>query len=83
MTNSAVRFTAQVPGFDAKDLEVEVGHRWAVVCGIHSDSNQVAGSLRKATKVMRVIEVPFDVDPALARATLQSGTLQIVLPRSQ
>ena len=29
VTDSAVRLTTQVPGFDAKDLEVEVGHRRA------------------------------------------------------
>jgi HSP20 family molecular chaperone IbpA len=83
VTDTAVRLTTRVPGFDAKDLEVEVGHRRAVVCGIHSNSNQVAATHRKDKKVMRVVELPFDVDPISARATLQSGTLQIVLPRSQ
>ena len=83
VTDSAVRLTTQVPGFDAKDLEVEVGHRRAVVCGIHPDSHQAGASPRKDKKVMRVIELPFDVDPVCARATLQRGTLQVVLPRSQ
>jgi HSP20 family molecular chaperone IbpA len=83
VTDSAVRLTARVPGFDAKDLEVAVGHRRAVVCGIHSDSDQTAGSYRKDKKVMQIVEVPFDVDPLLAKATLQSGTLQVVLPRSR
>jgi HSP20 family molecular chaperone IbpA len=81
VTDRAIRLTAQVPGFDAKDLEVANGHRRAVVCGIHSDSDQTAGTRRKAKKVMQIVEVPFDVDPVLASATLQSGTLQIVLPR--
>lgn len=81
VTDSAVRLTARVPGFDAKDLEVALGHRRAVVCGIHSGSDQTAGSYRKGKKVMQIVEVPFDVDPVLAKATLQSGTLLIVLPR--
>jgi HSP20 family molecular chaperone IbpA len=83
VTDSAVRLTTQVPGFDAKDLEVEVGHRRAVVCGIHSSSNQPTDGRRKDKKVMQVIELPFDVDPVCASATLQSGTLQVVLPRTQ
>ena len=29
---------------------------------------------------MRIVELPFDVDPVLAKATLKSGTLQVVLP---
>jgi len=83
VTDSAIRLTAQVPGFDAKDLEVAVGHRRAVVCGLHSDSDQTAGSHSRDKKVMQIVEVPFDVDPVLATATLQSGTLQIILPRSR
>lgn len=81
MTDRALRLTAQVPGFDAKDLEVAISHRRAVICGIHSDSNQRADAGRKIRKVMRIVELPFDVDPVSVRATLQSGTLQIVLPR--
>lgn len=80
VTDSAFRLTAQLPGFDAKDLEVALGHRRAVICGIHSDTNQTADSRRR---VMRIVELPFDVDPVLARATLESGKLQVVLPRSR
>jgi HSP20 family molecular chaperone IbpA len=82
-TDGALRLTAQVPGFEAKDLEVAIGHRRAVICGAHDDSNQPADSRRWETKVMRIIELPFDVDPILAGATLESATLQIVLPRSR
>ena len=32
---------------------------------------------------MRIVELPFDIDPVLASATLESGTLQVVLPRSR
>jgi HSP20 family molecular chaperone IbpA len=83
LTDSVLRLTAQVPGFAAKDLEVAIGHRRAVICGVHSGSNQPAATGRKDTKVMRIVELPFDVDPVLARATLQSGKLQVVLPRSR
>jgi HSP20 family molecular chaperone IbpA len=81
VTDDAVRLTAKVPCFDAKELEVEVGHRLAVVCGVHYDSNKLPANHRKSERVMGIIELPFDVDPLLARATLRSGTLQIVLPR--
>ena len=81
VTDSAVRFAASVPGFAAKDLEVAVGHQRAVVCGVQPDSSR-AGD-RRHKKVMRIVELPFDVDPASARATLQNGTLRVVLPRSR
>jgi len=82
VADNEVRLTAQMPGFDAKDLEVEVGHRRAVLLGIHPGRNQAAKSSRKDKRVMRIIELPFDVDPASSRATLQNGTLQVVLPRA-
>ena len=79
VTESAVKLTTRVPGFEAKDLEVEVGHQRAVILGIHIDSNQTAAGNGK--KMIGVAELPFDVDPQSARATLHSGTLEIVLPR--
>lgn len=81
VTDSAVRLSAQVPGFDAKDLEVEVGHRRAVICGVHMGPKRAEdGQYEKKKKVMRVIDLPFDVDPTQAVATLQGGTLRAVLP---
>jgi len=32
LSESALQLIAQVPGFDAKDLEVAIGHRRAVIC---------------------------------------------------
>jgi HSP20 family molecular chaperone IbpA len=32
---------------------------------------------------MRIVDLPFDIDPVMAGATLQRGTLQVVLPRCQ
>jgi len=81
VTDSALRLTAQLPGFDAKDLEVAIGHRRAVICGIHEDSNLPADTQRKETKVMQIVELPFDVDPVSAKATLENGTLRVVLLR--
>ena len=82
-TESALQITAHVPGFEAKDLEVVLGHERAVICGILSDSDQSADSSSKLTKVMRIIELPFEVDPVHASATLENGTLQVVLQRSR
>jgi HSP20 family molecular chaperone IbpA len=82
VTDSGVRLTVQVPCFDAKDLEVEVGHRRAVLCGVHAESGQAADNSHKNKRAMQIIELPFDVDPGSAKARLQDGSLQIVLQRS-
>src|SRR5579863_1837752 len=47
VTDGIVQLTALVPGFDATDLEVVVGHRRAVICGIHPDSKWTADGDRK------------------------------------
>ena len=77
VSDSAVQLTAPAPGFAAKDLEVIIGHQRAVICGIHPGA--VDGTSEK--KILRVVELPFDVDPAAARATFQNGKLRVVLPR--
>jgi HSP20 family molecular chaperone IbpA len=80
VSDSAVRFSAYPIRFGAKDLEVIVGHRRAVIFGIHPRPNRTAaGSSDK--RIMRIIELPFEVDPASARAILQNETLRVVLPR--
>jgi len=80
VTDGAVRITTRVPGFDAKDLEVVLGHREAVICGVHS--SQVVGGGRQYRKVMRIVELPFDIDPEGAKATLSNGTLRVQLPQA-
>lgn len=82
VTDSALQLTAQVPGFNAGDLEVAIGHGRAVICGIHPPSETREDIRRKFLKVMQIVELPFDVDPILASATLDQGTMQVFLPRS-
>lgn len=81
VSDGSVRLTAQVPGFEGPDLEVEVGHRRAIVCGVHPNSTPKISNGRRARRVMRIINLPFDVNPALSSATLQDGVLRIALPR--
>ncbi|HKV81432.1 MAG TPA: DUF2934 domain-containing protein [Candidatus Sulfotelmatobacter sp.] len=84
LIDGALQLKARVPGFAAKDLEVVIGHRRAVICGVHhTDSNPPAGARHKDRKIMRIVDLPFDVNPVMASAVLQGGTLQVVLPRSQ
>lgn len=81
-TESALRITAHVAEFEANDLEVILGHKRAVICGTHSGSDKTASTNREYRKVMRIFEIPFEINPGQASATLENGTLQIVLPRS-
>ena len=83
VSDGILRLTAQLPGFDAKDLEVVIGHRRIAICGVHPDSDRRADTHRKTGKVIRIVELPFDIDLLTARATLRGGRLQVALPRCQ
>jgi HSP20 family molecular chaperone IbpA len=80
VSDSAVRLTTRTLGFLAKDLEVVVGHRRAVICGVHTGFRLAAGGSRDK-RILRIVELPFAVDPVSARATLQNGMLQVELAR--
>lgn len=80
VSDNGVRLTAQVLGFAAKDLEVLIGHRRAVIYGIHPGSTRRVRGLRQE-QIIGIAELPFAVHPASARATLQTGTLHVLLPR--
>jgi len=81
VAGNELRLTAQVPGFDAKDLEVVIAHRRAVICGVHSASKSDGEPHRKNSKLMRIVELPFAVDPESSTATIEGETLEVVLPR--
>lgn len=80
LSDSAVRLKTQALGFLAKDLEVVVGHRRAVICGVHTGFRLAAGRSRDK-RILRIVELPFAVDPVSAKATLQNGTLHVELSR--
>jgi HSP20 family molecular chaperone IbpA len=81
VSDGILRLTAQLPGFDAKDLEVVIGHGWLAICGVHPDSDRREDTYRKTGRVIRILDLPFDIDPLTTRATLRSGRLQVALPR--
>jgi HSP20 family molecular chaperone IbpA len=78
--DGSLRLTAQVPTFKANDLEVILGHQRAVLCGVQSNLDHASDD-QKRKRIMRIVELPFEVDPICASATLQSGTLEVTLRR--
>jgi hypothetical protein len=54
-------------------MEVEVEHRRAFTSGIHSVSSQLEDEGRRDKKIMGVVELPFEVDPALAANSTASS----------
>ena len=78
---------ADVPGFRDKDVEVRVGPHRLIISGkreqIHDQKKgETVYSERRSDEVCRVIELSEDVDSDKAKATLQDGTLEVMLPKA-
>jgi HSP20 family molecular chaperone IbpA len=84
-TDGALGVRAEVPGFEAQELEINVESRWLTLSG--KEAREEAGkgktiySDRCARQILRRIELPADVDASKASATLKDGILSVSLPK--
>lgn len=77
---------AFVSGFDASELEVRIEPRRATIAGKKSRANDTSTARapqqdRAANDLLRIIDLPVEVDIAKAVATLKEGVLELVLPK--
>ena len=77
---------ADVPGFKEKDLEIEVEPRRVTIAGKRVTQNGLHTHKRIYTEthsdvILRVIDLPMTVDPAMVRTTVKDGVLELDLPK--
>jgi HSP20 family protein len=82
--NLAIR--AEVPGFSAKELEINVEPRKLTIAGKHeaqeeSKKGKTIYSEWCANEILRVVDLPAEVDSSKVSATLKDGILNIQLPK--
>ena len=89
MTESDENLTvqAEVPGFNSKELEINVEPRRLTIVGKHeaqeqSKKGKTIYSERCAKEILRVVDLPAEVDSPKASATLKDGILNIELPKA-
>lgn len=78
---------ADLPGFREKDIEVRVEPHRLIISGkreeIHDQKKRkTLYSERRSNEVCRAIELSEDIDSDKAKATLQDGTLEVMLPKA-
>jgi HSP20 family molecular chaperone IbpA len=78
---------AEVPGFEAQELEIDVEPRRLTLSGNHeareeSKKGKTIYSDRCARQILRVVNLPAEVDNSKVTATLKDGILSIQLPKS-
>ena len=86
-TDNALTVRAEVPGFTAKELDIQVEPRRVTISGKHvtreeSKKGKTIYSERCAKEILRSVELPAEIDGSKVNATLKDGILNIELPKS-
>ncbi len=85
-SDESVTVLAEVPGFAAKDLEIKVEPQRLMIAGRREIKEEKNG--RKihsewcADQILRVVDLPREVDTSRVNATVRDGILLIVLPKA-
>jgi HSP20 family protein len=82
-----VTVRAEVPGFSAKEININVEPRRLTISGKHqtqeeSKRGKMIYSERCANEILRVLELPAEVDSSNVSAILRDGVLNIEMPKA-
>jgi HSP20 family protein len=84
----ALTVRAEVPGFSAKDLEVHLEPQRFVISAkretdeVHKDGEKLILSEHCASQLLRVVDLPSQIETTKAQATLRNGVLELRLPKA-
>lgn len=86
-SNDNLTVRAEVPGFSTKELEINVAPRKLTIAGKHevqeeSKKGKTVYSERCAQEILRVVDLPADVDSSKVTATLKDGILSLEMPKA-
>lgn len=86
-SDSSFTVEAELPGFAAKDLEINVEPRCLRIAGKRESKEQekkgkVIRSEQCADQILRAVAFPADVDTSKVSASLKDGVLTIDLPKA-
>ncbi len=79
---------AELPGFDAKEIDIQVNGSHLVIGGKHESTEEKKSKKgksveRKFEQIYRVIELPASVNAEKAQAELKNGVLELRLPKAE
>jgi len=87
-SDTALRVQAEVPGFEPKDIEISLEPTRLTISGKREENKeqQDKGKLVYqelcSSEMLRVIDLPAEVDPEHTKATLKNGVLELEMPKS-
>ena len=82
--DSELAVHANVPGFAANDLKVEVTPRCLCIVGRHEEASEqteekAVAFQRRCKRIFRRVDLPSEIDPEGMEATVRDGLLEIKL----
>lgn len=85
-TEEAITVKAEVPGFTEKEIEVSVEQGRLVITGQKESSKEekkgkTICSESRSDRILRVVDLPAEVEADKVNATLKNGVLELVLPK--
>lgn len=85
-TPDALSVHAEVPGYTAKELDIQVEGNRLTIAGRHESKGETKQgktiySERCANEIFRSVELPAEVDSTKVSATLKDGVLSVELPK--
>jgi HSP20 family protein len=85
-TDAALEVRAEVPGFSEKELEIGIEPRKLAITGKRESSKEekkgkTVYTESSSDQLLRVVELPAEVDATKATTTLKNGVLEITLPK--
>jgi HSP20 family molecular chaperone IbpA len=86
-SKEALDIKAEVPGFNEEDLQIDVEPRRLVISGKREakkeeKKDKTVYSETCSDQIMRVIDLPADVETQKVSATLKNGILELHLPKT-
>jgi HSP20 family protein len=86
-SDESLEIKAEVPGFTEKELEISVQPRRVVITGKHeaADKEQKKGQIVRSEtysdQILRIVDLPVDVETDKVTATLKNGVLVLAMPK--
>lgn len=87
-SGAALRVQAEVPGFEARDIEIALEPMRLTISGRkearqnHQEKGRVIYQEICSSELLRIIDLPAEVAPERARAALKNGVLDLELPKA-
>jgi HSP20 family protein len=86
-SDNSLTVRAEVPGFSAKEIEVSVEPRRLTISGKRETKQErrtgkTIYSERCADQILRVLDLPAEVDTGKVGATLKDGILELAMPKA-